>query len=329
MKAILLLFCVIAALFAYKKRTPTSIAIVIGLAAATWQCSRWYDSYMDILWTGLLVGGVCYVGLRVFMRNRFAPTPNASQPTQVADEMKLILGRVLDTKSSSQVFSDTHLGRDVFGNLDSYTTHEVVTSHNTWLYDLNRNIETNYSGAGSLKARPGHIIGTMSWKGTSFLTINYSTNTQAMATAPNTSLLGALIMGGAFVLLGWAMFPVFALLAPLTWMKVLKWRGGGLFTDYELPGTRRYDAIAVYLGGLVYIAFVAAVINGATHNSDIGTLFVCAFVFYVLLFQWVMRALKSKFDVLIAQGKQELNARYEQFNKQQASSQATQATPVV
>jgi hypothetical protein len=319
---LLLLLCLISAVFAYKKRSPMTIAIAIALGATSWECRSGFDSYLDLLLTGLLAGGVCYAGLKIFLALR------ASQPMPNADEMNLILGVVLDTKNSSQVFSDVTLGRNLFGHLDVETTHEVVISHDTWLYDLNRNIEVNYSGGGTIKARPGHILGTMSWRGKSFLDINFTTNSQGTIARPNTTLVGSLIMGAALVVFGWAMFPLFALMAPLTWIKVVKWRGGGVFLDYVLPGSKLIEAVAVYLGGLVYVAFIAAFANANGHNYSVGTVIGCAFVFYVLLHQWVMHSLQSKYDALIAHGSQGLHARYDAYKVQQARALAEQTTPV-
>src|SRR5690606_10351345 len=120
-------------------------------------------------------------------------------------------GRVLDTRTSRDVYSTTHVSRDSTGNLNSHTTHDVVVSHNTWLHDLNNDVDVNYSGSGSIKARPGHVLGTMSYKGSSCIDVNYSTGTIYTVNKASKSILGSIFVAGFGGVLGFFFFPIMML----------------------------------------------------------------------------------------------------------------------
>lgn len=237
--------------------------------------------------------------------------------------MYLLVGRVLRSDTNNTVFSETRLTQDVFGGVGASTSHDIVVTHNTWLYDLNNDIEVNYSGSGSLPARPGHILGTMAYRGRSLLDVNFTTNKSFSVPPASTSIVTSIVMAGAFTLLGWALFPLFMIVLPLTWLGLFNAKA--LFTTAKVPGTDRIEAIFTYAFGVAYGLFFVLAFTLEQPLLLLGI--------YVAALIWAHRFMARKLAALhtdfIEHGHSELNRLYKEAEaKHKARSSAANADEI-
>lgn len=271
-----------------------------------------------------------FVGFKIYLRVKgIKHTPGAAKKASASREqkpMKLLVGQVIDTKISKTVFSNVHVKRDSFGNVGSHTTHDVRTSHSTWLHDLNSDIEVNYSGTGSLEARSGHIVGTMSWNGTSFLDINYSTQKIFRKPLVSTNPIGSLLTGFCMTLLGWIGFPVFALVAPFMWR-----RGREVLSNFSVPGLRKMEAIYIYGGSAAYAFFTLVtfvLLEGGIKNLGVvGCVLLVLLAVNCFLCQYVAVATRDRQKAFMAEGEAKLDELYAAGMAKQAALEAARTTP--
>ncbi|MCK1789000.1 hypothetical protein [Pseudomonas violetae] len=346
MSFIIFILCAVAAYQAYKRRSPLGFAGTGALLVLAWNYEP-YGSLVENLLNAVLgytltlavaaavMGGGSYLYFK--SKGQLRPKSGLFGRDDMSD-MYLLVGRVLDTQTSSAVFSDTRLTRNAFGQLDTQTSHEVVVTHNTWVHDLTNDVDVNYSGSGTLKARPGHIVGTMSYKGRSFLDINFSTNNTYLVTPLTKSIILSAVIAIGLILLGWVVFPVFALVSPLVWSGHLKMAGNaGIWTKAVVPGSHRVEALMTYGGGIIYlllmpIAFSVLWKMNATPPAYVTTIGVL-FAVLVGLHQYVVRKVEPLHLALLDKGKAELNRLYKEAEVKHAAraaaAQAPIATPVM
>jgi hypothetical protein len=319
-----------AAYKAFKARSPLGLAgagLLLGLVINyEGEGSLFENLLMAVAWhlpTLVICAAVAYAGAHLYFRSKGQLRPTRlsfKRSDDLTSDMKLVVGRVLDTRNSQVVLSNTHVHQNAMGHLDSYTTHDVQVSHNTWLYDINHDVDVNYSGSGSLQARAGHILGTMSWKGQSFLDINFSTDRVFSVSKTPTALMGSLIWGGLLIVFGPLLFPLFMLLSPMTWLGWFQWNGkGGAYSKHLLPNTHRIEAILTYGGGLAYLiaAFFMAL---PPHSGEkVITGFACLFAVFTFLHQHVVKSLAKEHDALLAKGREELTKLYNEGMARQAA----------
>lgn len=339
MSFLIFIACAFVAFKAYQRKSPLGFAgagALLGLAFV-------YEGYMGFF-EGILMAlmyrspvliitaAVAFAGAYFYFKSKGQLQPSArkfslKRPDDLTADMRLVVGRVLDTKSSHVVLSDTHVHQNAMGHLDSYTTHDVRVSHNTWLYDINQDKDVNYSGSGTLQARAGHILGTMSWKRQSFLDINFSTDSSYSVSKTPTSLLVSLIWGGLLIIFGPIIFPLFMLLSPIVWAGWLKWNGeGGLFSKHLLPSTYRLEAILVYGGGLAYAIAAMAMSMPPRSSESVLTVLACLFGVFTYLHQYVVKNLAKEHDELLAKGRQELHRLYTAGMAHQAAKAGARAS---
>lgn len=345
MSFIIFILCAVAAYQAYKRRSPLGFAGTGALLVLAWNYEP-YGSLVENLLNAMLgytltlavaaavMGGGSYLYFK--SKGQLRPKSGLFGRDDMSD-MYLLVGRVLDTKTSSTVFSDTRITQNAFGQLDSHTSHDVVVTHSTWVHDLNNDVDVNYSGSGTLMARPGHILGTMSYKDRSFLDINFTTNKTFLVSPSTTNIVVSVAWAIALVLMGWAMFPLIALVSPLAWSGKIKMAGnGGTWTKAVVPGSHRIEAVLTYGGGIAYLltlyAFSALWQNNGTatgYMTAIGVLFAVL----VALHQYVVRKVEPLHLALLDKGKAELNRLYKEAEVKHAAraaaAQAPIATPVV
>lgn len=259
----------------------------------------------------LILAAVGFGVSKFYFKAKGIAHDNASQPN-----MTVVVGRVLDTNTSQTVYSNVHVGHDVMGNLSSYTTHNTQLNHNTWLRDLNNDVDVNYSGSGSIQARPGHVLGTMSYDGTSYMDVNYSTG--GVFTLPKTVInpFASVVMAVVMVIFGWAFFPVAAVACPLVWYIASKsptFTARGMWFSTKGPGSVIAETILTYGGGILYGVCAFGVLqaledeNGTTAIVSLCTLIAGLFI----LHQYAAR-LKFKREVaLYRAGRTELDKLYE------------------
>ena len=236
-------------------------------------------------------------------------------------QMWLVVGRVLDTKTSRDVYSNTHVTRDAAGKLNSYTTHDVVVSHSTWLHDLNKDVDVNYSGSGSIQARPGHILGTMSYKGFSCMDINYSTGNVFSIKKVSNNFFGSLLQATVFFVFGFIALPVFLLL--LVFRPGLALFGG-------VPGAFKTNLTFMLLAAAIYLVMVFLFLSVTQGNLDPSSFGIClgvAFFCYVALFQKWMAILHKRDVVILEAGKKALDQLYEAAMVKEAARSAAGVGP--
>lgn len=339
MSFIIFLLTVAAGYAAFKRKSALAFAGA-GALAAFWFI---YESEIDLMynieivtsyrWPWLAIGAaIGYVGFSIWQRGKSGRTVFGDS-TNALDDMQLLVGRVLDTRTNHTVFSNTTVQQNAFGNLESHTSHDVQVSHNTWLYDINRDTDVTYSGNGNLQARPGHIFGTMSWKGRSFLDINYSTSKKFVDTGTKYHPVASLVWGGILVAFGWAMFPLFALMSPLVWAGWINWNGnGGIYTKNVVPGSHKIEALLTYGGGLIYLAAFAFMMT-QRRSDDILTALIVGYAALTALHYFVVKKIAQSQEELIARGETELDKLYasgmaRQNARAAAEAQAAQAAVV-
>ncbi|MCQ4282138.1 hypothetical protein NA633_03360 [Pseudomonas stutzeri] len=239
--------------------------------------------------------------------------------------MYLLVGRVLGSDTHNTVFSETRLTQDVFGGVGASTSHDIVVTHNTWLYDLNNDIEVNYSGSGSLPARPGHILGTMAYRGRSLLDVNFTTNKSFSIPPASTSIVMSIVMAFAITLLGWVLFPIFMLAVTLSWLGLFDAKP--FFTTAKVPGTDRIEAIFVYAFGVTYgLLFVAFFSLHIEHPLALLGMYVAAFI---LAHNLLVRKLVALHTDFIEHGHAELNRLFKEAEaKHTARASAAKAREV-
>lgn len=332
---IILLLTAAAGYAAFKRKSAPAFAGV-GALAAFWLS---YESGVDLIynieiitsyrWPWLLIGAaIGYVGCSVWLRGKSGRTVFGDSANAL-DDMQLLVGRVLDTRTNHTVFSNTHIQQNAFGNLESHTSHDVQVSHNTWLYDINRDTDVTYSGNGNLQARPGHIFGTMSWKGRSFLDINYSTNKKFVDTGTKYHPVASLVWGAILVVFGWAMFPLFALMSPLVWAGWINWNGnGGIYTKNVVPGSHKIEALLTYGGGLIYLAAFALMMT-QRRSDDILTALIVGYAALTALHYFVVKKIAQSQEALIKRGEAELDKLHASGMARQnaRAAEAAQAAP--
>lgn len=252
-----------------------------------------------------------FIGFKVYLKLtgqgvRTESTANSS--------MWLVVGRVVDTQTTETVLSRTHVSRDAFGNIGSHTSHDVYLNHNTWLHDLNSGTEVNYSGSGRLAARPGHVIGTMSWGGMSFLDINYSTKRIFKLPCTSTNPFFALLMALGSLAFGFVLFPVMMAMVPLSWKGVVTMKGGGgALSQPMAPGAREIEwqwllaSSAVYLVGALSIFSALQARSWGIAVGLLGVVFVCLYG----LMQYALCRKKKQELALMAEGERLLDELYE------------------
>lgn len=320
MNIIIGLVGLVAAIVAFKRKSDIGFAFV-GVVFMFW---LGYQQGNDIWGTVELVFrfNLLYVALSAaaaFLLGRvaihLAEKAKSGRETGgdgVLRGMSLMVGRILQTNSNTMVFTDVNLTRNAFGGLQANTTHDVQVTHNTWLHDLNTNREVNYTGSGQLKARVGHILGTMSWRGDSIIDHNFSTGRTYAAQATSTNIFLSAIFSLAMTAFGWALFPVFALASPLVWAGFMRWRGGALYLDRAIPGVNRLEAIFTYGGGAIYLVSWLYLFNyHRGYFNDFVAVGSIVFVALIVLHQYVVRAAKTRHDALVAAGNAELARLYQ------------------
>lgn len=326
---IIFLLAVAAGYFAFKRQSKAGFAGA-GLLAAIWFA---YEPNVNLgynlqivfsyRWPFLIVGAaIGYVASAIWLRHKAGRSifGDSSNPL---DDMQLLVGQVLDTKSNHTVFSDVHVRENVFGGLESHTTHDVRVSHNTWLYDINRDTEVSYSGSGDLQARPGHIFGTMSWKGRSFLDINYSTGKKYVDRGTAFHPVASLVWGGILVVFGWAMFPLFALMSPLVWAGWLKWNGnGGIYTKNVVPGSHKIEALLTYGGGVIYLLALTYMVTQRNGGGVVPALIV-GYGALAALHYYVVKKIAQSQAELLTRGEAELDTLYASGMARQKARAAT------
>lgn len=323
MNFLILIACAFVAYKSYKAKSPLGFAGAGALLGLAYAYEGWMGFFQNIFIavayrSPLLIvpAAIAFGGSYAYFKGKGQLRPSGrkfslKRPDDLTTDMKLMVGRILDTKNSHVVLSDTHVHQNAMGHLDSYTTHDVRVSHNTWLYDINQDKDVNYSGSGTLQARAGHILGTMSWKRQSFLDINFSTDSSYSVSKTPTSLLVSLIWGGLLIIFGPIIFPLFMLLSPIVWAGWLKWNGeGGLFSKHLLPSTYRLEAILVYGGGLAYVIAAIAMSMPPRSSESVLTVLACLFGVFTYLHQYVVKNLAKEHDELLAKGRQELQRLY-------------------
>lgn len=323
MNFLILIACAFVAYKSYKAKSPLGFAGAGALLGLAYAYEGWMGFFQNIFIavayrSPLLIvpAAIAFGGSYVYFKGKGQLRPSGrkfslKRPDDLTTDMRLMVGRILDTKNSHVVLSDTHVHQNAMGHLDSYTTHDVRVSHNTWLYDINRDKEVNYAGSGKLHARAGHIFGVMSWKGQSFLDTNFSTGISSKLPATPVSLLVSLVWGAALTVFGPLLFPLFMLMSPLVWLGWIGWAGnGGAFTKNVLPSTHRLEALLTYGGGLAYgIAFLY--MASTRFNGDaVSTALICIFVLLVCVHQYVVKNLNKEYDELISKGEEELQRLY-------------------
>lgn len=319
MSFLILLLSAAAAYKGYKAKSALWFAVVGFLLAMSWMWQPYggllfnlINALTNNILITLISTGAGFGSFKFYLKAKgLEPAKKPSAPV----EMQLLVGQVIDTKSSQTVFSDVHVSKDSFGNLGSYTTHDVHTSHSTWLRDLNNDVDVNYTGTGTLEARPGHIVGTMSWGGQTFLDINYSTKKVFRKPFTSTNPIGSAMWALAMTALGWILFPVFALLSPLVWSGKLKWNGGGgLWSNPLAPGAHKTEAIFTFGGGAAYfligLAMFTLMVGGAKNMETVGWLLLLMLGVNFALMQYVVKTKKAQEQALLAQGEAKLDERY-------------------
>lgn len=349
MSILIFLLCAAGAYQAFKRRSPLGFAgvAVLFMIGAKYESalglvdSFFYivlPSFLQIAVAAAIAAGAAHLIFKGNGKGKGKGNSNLFGSDDPSD-MYLLVGRVLDTKTSSTVFSDTRVTQNAFGQLDTQTSHELVVTHNTWLHDLNNDIDVNYSGSGSLQARPGHILGTMSYKGRSMLDINFSTNQSFSVQPATTHILVSIIVAIASVLLGWVMFPMSALLSPLVWWGKFKMHGGGgFFAKAIVPGSHRIEAVFTYGGGIAYLLTFFAFILFAMNRAPVSAYFTAVAVLFMTLVglhQYVVRKIEPLHLALINKGRAELNRLYKEAEMKHAAraseavvAQAAVAAPV-
>jgi hypothetical protein len=331
---LIFLLCAAGAFQAYKRRSPLGFAGVAALMMIGIKYQSDFGlldsisyfilpSFFQIVIVAAIAGGVSYA---IFKRNGSLKTELFGRDDP--SDMYLLVGRVLDTRTSSTVFSDTRVTQNAFGHLDTQTSHELVVTHNTWLHDLNNEVDVNYSGSGSLQARPGHILGTMSYKGRSLLDINFSTNQVFSVPPASTNILVSIVMATAMVLLGWVCFPLFALVSPLSWWGKFRMKGGeGLYVKAIVPGSNRIEAVFTYGGCIAYLLTIYAFSQfwqSGAQGSAYLTAIIVLFLSLVAMHQYVVRSVEPLHRALINKGRDELNRLYQEAERKH-SARATAA----
>ena len=342
MGIIIYLLAAFAAFTALKRRSilvfiGAGELVLFGLVSTESDTGIFYTLFLMLTKGILLTAGFAAVSALIGYAVLKATGSQQAKDFDPVTDMNLVVGRVLDTQSTTTVFSDTTVSRNAMGHLDSHTSHDVQVTHNTWLHDLNKDLDVNYSGDGKLQARPGHILGTMSWSGRTLLDINFSTRQRFCVEPATTNILASGVWAAILLVMGWAIFPVFALLSPLVWMGVLRWNGnGGVITTAVAPGSHKLEAIFVYGGGLAYLLAIIA-FQSWDHGrmTNVGTIVTFLFITLVALHQYVVRMVKIRHLALLEQGEAELNrlykqaeAKYEARAAALAQQPAANATPV-
>ncbi|MGE8405549.1 MAG: hypothetical protein ACN6QH_00725 [Pseudomonas sp.] len=322
MAFVFFLLSIAAGYAAFKRKSP------LGFAGAGALLAFWYEflaadslienfGYILIYrWLSLaLCAAIGYVGLTLYLKKKGQlPQRKRSifgESDDVMADMQLLVGRVLDTRSNRTVFSDTHVTQNAFGNLDTYTTHDVQISHNTWLHDINNDVDVTYSGNGDLQARPGHIFGTMSWKGRSFLDVNYSTNKKFTLQGGKAHPLASLVWGVLLVVFGWVMFPLGAVMSPLVWAGWIGWNGGGgMWSKHIVPGSHKSEALLTYGGCLIYLLGVMYVASHRGAGDSFVTALGVGCVALSALHYYVTSKIAQSQHELLVRGEAELDRLY-------------------
>ncbi|MBM5458635.1 hypothetical protein H8F21_13780 [Pseudomonas sp. P66] len=333
MTIFLMLLAVFCAYMAFKRLSPlgfagAAVVFIFGLA---------YEAGGSLLGTFLflvheklpptaIIAAVAYglsYGVLVLLgKKKFGRTSAPSDATsKMLKGMNVVVGRVLDTRSRSTVYTDVSIGRNAFGNLEANTYHDVQVSHSTWLHDLNTGRDVHYAGNGELRARPGHILGTVSWRGRSLIDHNFSTGMTYSVPPDTTSVFSSAIWAGILVVFGWAIFPIAALMSPLVWAGWLNWNGhGGFFVRNVAPGTHRIEAVMTYIGGLAYLIAVPIVLKS---GDFVGPATFWLYAALLALHQFVVRASHKRQTALMKVAASEIHRLYKEAEeKHQARAAA-------
>lgn len=334
MTLLIILAAVFCGIKAFKQKNPvwaSGAAALLYYGLWYWRFGEIFAAlnyiiYSEILTLAVIVAVTYGVTWAVFGKMKHEKAEAAiAQETGTLQGMSLLVGRILDTRSKDTVFTDVSIGRDVFGGLEATTSHEVQVSHSTWLQDLTTGKEVHYAGSGELRARAGHILGTMSWRGKSLIDINFSTEKVYTVQAVNPHPIASAFWAGALMVFGWALFPLFVLMSPLVWLGLINWRNGsGAYIDTVAPGTHRLEAIMTYGGALAYAITLYQLFSH--HNGSFNPLPIIVILFAVLfgLHQFVVRAARKRQIALIETGKSELGRIYREAADKQASQHAAQ-----
>lgn len=319
MNIIIGLVGLVAAILAYKRKSDIGFAFV-GVIFMFWLGHQQGNDLwgtvelvfrFNLLYVALSAAAAFLLGRVAIHLGEKAKSEKKSERDGVLKGMSLVVGRILQTNSNTTVLTDVNLTRNVFGGLQADTTHDVQVTHNTWLRDLNTNREVNYTGSGQLRARVGHIFGTMSWRGDSLIDHNFSTGRTYSAQATSTNIILSVIFSLVMIIFGWALFPIFALASPLVWAGLMRWKGGAIYLDRAIPGVNRLESIFTYGGGVIYLAVWLYLFNYQRGSVDD---FIAAgsivFVALVALHQYVVRTAKTRHDALITAGNAELARLY-------------------
>lgn len=230
--------------------------------------------------------------------------------------VKFNVGRILETKSDKTVLTDVHISTDASGLYTSSTTQDIRVSHNTWMLDLVTNREYNYAGNGELKARAGHVLGTMTWHGRSLMDVNFTTGNTHTIDPPSTNPIISFVFALMMLSFGWALFPLMALMSPLAWLSS-NGRFGALYLKNPLPDIQHLEAILTFVGGAIYLDSFYYLFNYLQPVSlDVFSL-TAGLVFIVIfaLHQYVMRACKSKHSDIMDVGSAQLAKIFSQVEQ--------------
>lgn len=326
MNFIILMLAAYTAYYAYKSSSPVHFAGATALLAAgfTYNSDMGVGGLIWLLvehWGRLLVFAALGYGVAYWALGKQGKLVARTDAVVDFTEMSVMVGRVLDTENKSTVFSNTSIGKDVLGNLEAKTTHDVRMSHSTWMHDLTAEKDVHYSGSGELQARPGHILGTMSWSGRSLLDINFTTDNVFSVTAGKVHPAASAVMGFIHVLLGALIFPV-GLLFPILNPKSEK----GFFVKNVAPGTKKMELMHTLLGCVVFL--IALGMSGdAIAHQNFGALCVIWAAVYVILtvtYHRLATAVKARYLELLDKGEYELRALYSQAEAKYTARAAAQ-----
>lgn len=333
MTILLSILAAVVAYQAFKRMSPAgmAIAVVIGLCSYQSLFSPFMETielvFINNLGNLIIICAIAYSAAYLFFKKVYLKFQAGAQESWVSD-MRVVVGRVLDTKTNTTVYSSVNIGRDSLGGVSGYTSHDVEVTHNTWLLDLNTGREVNYSGGGEMRARPGHVLGTMSWKGRNLIDRNFNTGQVFYPQKTSTNIFVSMLWSAMLVLFGVILFPVLCFMAPMVWLGWFAWNGNaGVFVNNVAPGFHKIEAGLIYGGGLIYLVAWAIVMWRG--NDTLGLIPPVAFILFVLYVsahQYVARTVVKRYETLIELGKAEIDRQYQLAEEKHRAAAASAAS---
>lgn len=341
MKVFLSLVALAVIAYAVYRRTPKTIGLAVGLVAAAYECDSYfpYDTLVSMLVAFAFFGGVTFFVVKrtAWARDRVGQLESKAavgdaKAARLSDDdvqaMKVVVGRVLSSRNDTQVLHNFSVSTDYNGKVSGSSSNELLASHQTWLYDLAEDKEVLYASEGHLAVRPGHVIGVVRWRGHSLVNWNISTNTRFVNPGPVVNVATSIVVAGASVIFGWALYPVMMLIVPFRALS--KTETNGLVIQGNWPGAKACDVVMVLCGLVVYGAFLGGV--GASMMSKSPEIFFtsvgAAFAAYYALHVYLTKRMARNFKALVAKGSEKLAALYASLEPKLAAQQAQQAAQV-